>query len=402
MKKHNSKISEQTTTGGAVVNAGGHVDLAAGMFDRPGPKKGSQNSKPIVPSDMVATQLATTRPPIDDEDYVPTEKTELSLAVSEISKSIPDNQFKKFYLRVKDLAQECIDSEKLDQENEGNMIESKNMLARKKLANMINEEIDDLLNGLAQVTYDDIVTGLPKEFADLEPSRRYDNAKWTDKLGREKLRRFVELVPEKELDRLHKFAANEFVDLLEEEDYISPDEGDEMRSTKHFVYDLDSYKFFFTAAFIMPVYSKFDSESKRADKGESKKIWFKLLSPLDKGGFGLPVPVAQTVHNQLVGLAAKKPANIEKKFSAMVERNVITQDQANALMKNLMSNFITLTRMTDSSQEKKDVDPTTNPRQMLKDAMTAYMATTIPQRKELLRQALEKTTPKVDLPEDMV
>jgi len=402
MKNYKSRLIEQTTTGGSVVTAGGHVDLALGMFDRPGPKKGSQNSKPIVPSDMVATQLATERPPIDDEDYVPTGKTELALAVSEISKTIPDNQFKKFYLRIKDLAQECIDNERLKEDEEGNMIEAKNMFARKKLANMINESIDDLLDGLAQTTYSDIVTNLPKEFEDLEPSRRYDNAKWTDKLGREKLRRFIELVPEKELDRLHKFAANEFVDLLEEEDYISPDEGDEMRETKHFVYDLDSYKFFFTAAFIMPVYQKFEVGSKTADKGESKKIWFKLLSPLDKGGFGLPVPVAQTVHNQLVGLAAKKPSNIEKKFSAMVARNVVTQEQADFLMKNLMSNFIALTKMTDMSQEKKDIDPTTNPRQMLKDGMAAYMSSTISQRKELLRQALEKTTPKVDLTDDMV
>lgn len=399
MKKNNIKIFEQTTTGGPVINAGGHIDLALGMYDRPGPKKGSQNNKPIVATDMVATQLSTARPPIEDDDYVPSSKTELSLASSEISKTVPDSQIKKFYLRSKELAQECIDSEKITQ-NEEEMLESKDMIARKKLADMINESIDDLLDGLAQTTYNDIVTNLPNEFSHLEDTRKYNDAKWTDKLGREKLRRFIELVPEKELDRIHKFAANEFIDLLEEEDYISPDEGDEMRETKHFVYDLDSYKFFFTAAFIMPVYEKFSESSKLSDKDMSKKLWFKLLSPLNKGGFGLPVPVAQTVHNQIMGYAAKKQSTIERKFQKMVEQGVITPEDSALLMKNLTSNFLTLEKIANSSQEKKDYDPTTNPRQMLKDALIGYNATTIQQRKDLLRQALEKTTPKVSITDE--
>lgn len=128
--KKSSKIFEDTTTGGAVINAGAHVDLPAGIFDRPGPQN-PQNfgNKPIVPSGMVANQIAVVRPPIDDDEYRPTSKQELALSVSEISKTVPDSQISTFYEMVKELAQESIDNEnveELDEKSKSEMQESKN------------------------------------------------------------------------------------------------------------------------------------------------------------------------------------------------------------------------------------------------------------------------------------
>ena len=166
MSKIRKKLWEQTTTGGAVVNAGAHVDLAQGMFDRPGPNPNKQSNftfdprlKPVVPTEMVATQLAVGRPPIEDDSYVPTSSQELAYAVSEISKSVPADQIKNFYDKVKEYSQESEDNEnteELDARGENEMMENAKRAAVKKY-------INEVLNGmLREAAEDNAVKALRK------------------------------------------------------------------------------------------------------------------------------------------------------------------------------------------------------------------------------------------------
>lgn len=142
-KENKKKIVEQTTTGGAVIGAGGHVDLPLGLFDRPGPQNPTNfGDKAIVPSEMVANQLAVARPPVDDEDYTPSSKQELALAVSEISKTVPDSQIKSFYLRIKELAQESIDSENVEELDQKGEVEMQESLALQRTVNKFISQVD--------------------------------------------------------------------------------------------------------------------------------------------------------------------------------------------------------------------------------------------------------------------
>jgi len=192
MKKLPIKVSikEQTTTGGAVLGAGAHVDLAQGMFDRPGPKSQEQEEGdfepeltqiPIVPSEMVATQLATNRPPVDDDDYIPTSGKELGYAVAELAKTVPSEQIKQFYSRVKELAQGSIDTEstdELDAQGEEEMLESKK---REQVKRYVNKVLNKMISEGADEPYG---SNLPNEYMGVHPTSTLMDIERSGALGK--------------------------------------------------------------------------------------------------------------------------------------------------------------------------------------------------------------------------
>lgn len=171
MPNFRRNLREQTTTGGAVVNSGGHVDLALGTFDRPGPNPNKKDSfkfnpkfNPVVPVEMVATQLATDRPPVEDDEYSPTSSQELSYAVAEISKDVPNDQIKNFYDKIKQFAQESIDEEEtqeLDVRGEQEMTEN---LKREAVKRYINKVLDQMISEQSNRDIGAILRSNPKKY----------------------------------------------------------------------------------------------------------------------------------------------------------------------------------------------------------------------------------------------
>lgn len=86
-------------------------DMSYGVFDRPGPteemnpdfKPTVAPSLPLKPTEMMSAQLATERPPIDDDDYIPASVSELRQAASAVAELVPPDHVEKFYMRIKDL-----------------------------------------------------------------------------------------------------------------------------------------------------------------------------------------------------------------------------------------------------------------------------------------------------------
>lgn len=64
---------------------------------------------PILPSSQVATQISRDKMPIDDSQFVPTNKTELGKAAMEISHEIDDRMIERFYKALKKLANQAKD-----------------------------------------------------------------------------------------------------------------------------------------------------------------------------------------------------------------------------------------------------------------------------------------------------
>jgi hypothetical protein len=118
---------EQTTTGSPSIGAGGHIDLALGTFDRPGPNSNNDNERAIVPKEMVATQLATERPPIEDDDYVPSSLSELSKAAAELAKLVPQEELQKFYLKLKELTDSFVERQEITTMDKSDMQENKKL-----------------------------------------------------------------------------------------------------------------------------------------------------------------------------------------------------------------------------------------------------------------------------------
>lgn len=406
LNKPTKKLSEQTTTGGAVVNAGGHVDLALGMFDRPGPQK-DKNFLPVVPGEMVATQLATNRPPVDDEDYVPTSKNELSISVSEISKTVPDSQIHLFYRRVKDLAQRCIDKEEVEViKKEDDMLESKDMIARNKLSKMIEQALGQYSRGMANLSsgtpeknYRALAAapGIPGVSDEPDPVKRYGAVRYSDKLGRAQLGRMLELVPVRDLDRIWKYATSEYIDLLLAGDYISEEDASDLRANQKLVEELDSFNFFIRAAFFGPAI-KAKEKNEEASENLGKRIYNKYVLRKDKGGKyeidGLPVntyakiATGQTFRNKTL---AQKKEIIWSQFEEIIRRGKVDPELAKEQYQILVSNLAADTELAMGKQESRDEDPLTNPREVLKKSVELYNKTSEPQKMQLLKQALDAT-----------
>jgi len=78
---------------------------------------------PVNASEQMSTQLSADRPPIEDEDYTPTNLTELSRAAHELAKQVPDSQIKFFYEEMKRLIEQAV--EKHDMAEEKVQVESR-------------------------------------------------------------------------------------------------------------------------------------------------------------------------------------------------------------------------------------------------------------------------------------
>jgi hypothetical protein len=64
---------------------------------------------PVNASEQMSTQLTADRPPIEDEEYSPSNLIELSRSCHELAKQVPERQIKFFYDEVKRLVDAAID-----------------------------------------------------------------------------------------------------------------------------------------------------------------------------------------------------------------------------------------------------------------------------------------------------
>jgi hypothetical protein len=65
--------------------------------------------EPIVPTPMMATQLAVEAPPVEDPNFIPGSTTELSRAASLIAEAVPSAQIGFFYRRLHQILDEALD-----------------------------------------------------------------------------------------------------------------------------------------------------------------------------------------------------------------------------------------------------------------------------------------------------
>jgi hypothetical protein len=379
---------EQTTMGAPSVGAGGHIDVALGTFDRPGPNPQKDMEKAIVPTEMVATQLATERPPIEDDDYVPSSIAELAIASSEMAKLIPPEQVKKFYLKMKELADECVERAEITTLDGKYMQESK----KRKVVKMIQEALDDLDSPVpgadpnrALVSFPDIIKAHPEEFEDVKPHRRYTAALKASQSGIGKLKSVLETIPEDELDKLHKVAKDEYIDLFEEvvgDDADPADVADLKKLPPDVLYEMsDAYKFFFKAAFILPNLDKYDKAFRKAsasavDDAQSK------IAPLK-----VPPSAQATVIYQMLGFSSRDPQAVKEKYQQASVAGEIKPEEVEMRYKALMSKYGDIQVAARKGMLDARNDAT---KVFIRDALDNYSKMSLEDRKNLMMQAFEK------------
>ena len=378
---------EQTATGPAAIGMGGHIDLAAGTFDRPGPNP-EKDVMPILPKEMTAVQLATERPPIEDADYIPNSVHELATAAAEVAKLIPAEQVKSFYLRLKELADENIERQEITITDEKDMIESK-----EKIVRMIREAIDDaddfdipgIATGRQVVPYGDIIAAIPEEFADVKSHRRYAAALEADLVGRRKLMAMIEQLPTEFLDKLHNVAKDEYIDLFEEimgADTDAADVDDLKSLSSDALYDMsDSYKFFFKGAFVLPALDALQKSQKAATRGALQDVRSKLHS------LGVPQSAQSTAAFQMLGFSKRKPEEIKQRYINAGKTGELRPLDVESAYKRLMSKYADIAAHAKKDMLEKHAQ---SMQSFVDNSLSLYSKMSLEQRKGIMKQAFAK------------
>ena len=315
-------------------------DVAYGIYDRPGPgieDEPTAVEDPIVPGPQMSTQLSTEKPPIDDEDYVPTSNSALTLAASEIAALVPDDQIEFFYKALHRLLDKATDrtavvtmEEEMQERNLKNSI--KNVLLE-MISDDDQKDFDEYRYGAGQdsggIDYfgdedppqqstkkDDKsnLEGLAKEFGFSGPSgaRQYVN-RILNRLGF-----MAEVLDDSAIESLMGMAVPEFISSMAEGDYIDAEDVADLKQAPGLVRDLPSFKYFFVSGFILPAYREF-----------TRKVNNNVRQAIQSAG--IPKSMQDTVFNQATGLATKDRKAIRQKIQKASSAGEISAQQQPAI-----------------------------------------------------------------------
>ena len=98
------------------------------------------------------------------------------------------------------------------------------------------------------------------------------------------------------------YAAGEYLDAMEEAELLDPEDLSDLKMSSRSVKEMDSFRFFFVSAFVLPAYREVARDAGKRIKAEMSDL-------------GLPEEIHQTLLNQVTGSARKKPEQIKKKQS---------------------------------------------------------------------------------------
>jgi len=99
---------------------------------------------PLEANPQMATQLSQEEPPVDDENFIPSSKQELSLAASRIAKEVPNEKIEFFYRKLHNLLDAALDEddEKLFQLQEAIDYDAiKNPAHKKAIKGLVDQAI---------------------------------------------------------------------------------------------------------------------------------------------------------------------------------------------------------------------------------------------------------------------
>ncbi len=304
-----------------------------GMYDRPGASSKEQEGDtaettipeevPVQPAEMMATQLADERPPIEDDEFVPNNVEELGRAVKAMSGQVPSDRVAQFYKDVQRAVEKSVgdsephkvpDSEGLlgDKPKEDDIVEE---TIRRAIRLVLKEsswgDDDDFRyqksnepdyaamddpppnnepdgQGLDQIASEFGYAGASGARQDIERMLR-------------RMRYISEKMGKGDMEALQDFAVQEFADALLAGEYIDADDVTELQQNVGMVKGLDSFRFFFVGGIMMPAYNEIKRNAR-------KKVEEKIAS------LGLPQGMSQSILNQALGEVPKNLDKLESKL----------------------------------------------------------------------------------------
>lgn len=369
---------------------------AYGIHDRPGPtgdtdpefKPTVHPDLPLKPTELMSSQLASERPPIEDENYLPASVSDLRNAASAIAGLVPPDYVEKFYMRMKDLltsAEEERDanaapkSKQVRSEEEQEempvkaplkkesravkikrITEALNILARavkakkreRRLTESLLREVDmppvtrvpspvrkapKLSAGaLAALDEPEYVPEVPAPSD--EERRLQDIAQELQfKSGASGARQYLQSlfdvikyqVSEVGIDKIDDFVKNElaldFLDLAVAGGVMSDEDASYYDQNMQELVETDEFRYFFGEIFS----SGFSALKKASERDTLEQI----------AELGIPAAVQQTVFNQVMGRADKKDSTIVRRLEAA---GITDPAEQTSILQTIRENFADL------------------------------------------------------------
>tara|TARA_B100000131_G_scaffold322823_1_gene378250 strand:- start:6597 stop:7766 length:1170 start_codon:yes stop_codon:yes gene_type:complete len=348
---------------------------------------------PIDPSQQMATQLSTERPPVEDEEFVPSSLEELQKAASAISEKVPSGEIEWYYKQLQGLLEKSIDRDGMpkDEKEEDKELKKESKKIRKviraALRGILSEQSSykgserdkeefDTYRGtevdyfgeepaqqIVQPSSDAVsLEDLADEFGySGAPGMRQEINRLTDRMEY-----FATKVKKEDLSALTDFAVGEYIDAMEKSDLLDLEDIEDLRSAPNIVKDMDSFRFFFVSAFILPAYKQVAREANKRVKSEIDDL-------------GLPKEIHQTIFNQVTGATKQDPALISKKLSQLAKSGKIKSDEIPEVQEKIRSAISVLKLASDPSDD------------LVQKSLDKWQSMNASKRKSLLMQSLEQT-----------
>ncbi len=377
-------------------------DIRYGMYDQPGPQLGDPDEEekekppeltvpsnvPIQPNEMMASQLADEKPPIEDEDYKPSNVKELQRASASLASLVPDDQVEFFYKEMHRLVDKAAEKQNAPEEEDNTLGDpdkgardtpidpKKDSSEEEKLKgeSRIREGYDDdsRYGGYSDAEYDEMgMSILPDEdFAEFEPAAEEIIEKtpeedgdatfekiadefgfagapgarqYVDKLLK-RMQYFAVELDRKEIQDLKDTATDAFIDLFADPELglMDPEEVETMMAQPVSVQELDSFRHFFVAAFVLPAVQAVQRNGRKALEAHLKST-------------GVPKELWQTIVNQATGGAERNPEKLAKKIGKVAAKLGLSEEEAVKMGKELETSFASLKSIAAPSGDMADL-----------------------------------------------
>lgn len=363
-----------------------------GMFDRPGPheKEGASGNAepvettvpaqvPVKPVEIMTSQVVSDRPPVEDDEYVPENPEELSRAVKALALGVPADNVSRVYLGFKRMVSSTPEGSS-EQANTTNKMTQAEAL-RKAITLILKEgrwSEDD-----PRFFHDE-----ESELADEEPEPVNDEPEGAglEQLASEfgyagasgvrqdiermlqRMKYLSEKMGKGEMEALQDFAAQEFIDLMRDGEYIDDEDAVELQQNTSVVKKLESFRFFFISGILMPAYNEI--------KRNARKKVEDLIAALN-----LPAEMNQSILNQALGEVPKDLDKLAKKLQKVAAESGVNDPAEIAGMVNgLKAGFANMQKASELEGGLSDL------------AKERWSRQSKGRRQQALAQALQSTT----------
>jgi hypothetical protein len=376
-------------------------DVHHGMYDQSGPSLGDPDKDdddenkpditvpadvPLKPTNMMARQLADERPPIEDEEYSPTNVKELERASASLAALVPDDQVEFFYKEMHRLVDKAAEKHNTPQDKNNPLDDEsgsedtpldakKDKSKEEKLkgeSRLREAPWEDDNAGYSDQEYDEagmsilededfpefeeaaeeLVAQTPVQSGDATFEKIADEFGFAGAPGArqhidkilKRMNYFAVQLERDEISALMDTAVEAFIDALSDPKIgmFEPEDVEVLQSQPQSVKELDSFRFFLVAAFIMPGFQAVQKAGRK-----------KLEAYLDSSG--VPKELWQTVVNQATGGAERNAAKLAKKIGKVSAKLGLSEEEAVQLGDNLEGSFADLLKMAQPESGLVDI-----------------------------------------------